>query len=540
MEAAIVAPPRSREGPFKHKRSTSSFKFERGMDPMAHLGQMEDWTQGLSYNIAEHLPGPLRHRERDDVLHEVQRANGAGAAHVMWADMQRRYCKDGMCSNFVIPIIGFRGGAPPVVTQQIILAHPDDCQRIAASHVKKQPNFSAGLLGTGIIATTDNEHWRQQRDSLVQAFHPIASLSQIYPRVVARAEKCADRLFEMSNGGRNDVDISEFLLHEALAQLMLGLFGFPEDFMEAVNKRFRDVMSEKTNDSAFTKPFMYTLLQMVKDPAHVAPGEALASGCPVRGPLSRMIDMTTDDGDSLTKVGNAFIFAFAGHDTTGHTMTWLVFEMCKNRALQTRLQAEVDQFFERLDGRKMTYRDLNGLPFMTRCVMETLRLWPAVANGTFRELEHDDWVTGEGGAKVKVPKGTYVQVTTYLRHRDPALWGPDANVYNPDRSFEGKEVWDEKGFAAYNPATPRFSPFTFQPRDCIGKNFAQSEMRAILANLFHRFDFHLSNPEHAAGQQGVNYGTMGPRDFSRPTPENPTFTDRVPLGLQVRAVPRRR
>eukprot|EP00666_Eupelagonemidae_sp_cell4sb_P006577 gene6577-7780_t len=41
------------------------------------------------------------------------------------------------------------------------------------------------------------------------------------------------------------------------------------------------------------------------------------------------------------------------------------------------------------------------------------------------------------------------------------VWGPDVEVFNPDREFRTSEIWDEKGFAAYNPATERFSPFTF-------------------------------------------------------------------------------
>lgn len=74
-------------------------------------------------------------------------------------------------------------------------------------------------------------------------------------------------------------------------------------------------------------------------------------------------------------------------------------------------------------------------PFLTRCVTETLRLWPVVPNGTFRQLSHDDEVKGPGGAMVTLPKGTLVQVTTAGRHRSKELWGDDANVFNPDREW---------------------------------------------------------------------------------------------------------
>jgi cytochrome P450 len=126
--------------------------------------------------------------------------------------------------------------------------------------------------------------------------------------------------------------------------------------------------------------------------------------------------------------------------------------------------------------------------------LQTLRLWPAVANGTFRELQFDDYVVGAGGEEVKLKKGTYVQVTTWPRHRNPKLWGEDCDRFNPDRDFGEDEVWGEDGFMAYNPSSKRFSPFTYRPRDCIGKNFAQMEMRTIIAHLFRHFDVELAMP----------------------------------------------
>ena len=79
---------------------------------------------------------------------------------------------------------------------------------------------------------------------------------------------------------------------------------------------------------------------------------------------------------------------------------------------------------------------------------------------------------------VTLPKGTYVQVSSWSRHRSVALWGPDAGVFNPDRDFRENEIWEggyggNGGFAGTNPSSKRFSPFTFSPRDCLGKNFAQ-------------------------------------------------------------------
>jgi cytochrome P450 len=82
----------------------------------------------------------------------------------------------------------------------------------------------------------------------------------------------------------------------------------------------------------------------------------------------------------------------------------------------------------------------------------------------------------------------------------------------------------------------RFSPFTFTPRDCMGKNFAQMEMRVILAHLFREFTFALAKPTkdfERSSFLGVNRATLGPRDIGV-DPSQP-----AELGLYVHIAPRR-
>ena len=184
---------------------------------------------------------------------------------------------------------------------------------------------------------------------------------------------------------------------------------------------------------------------------------------------------------------------------------------------------------------------------MTRCVMETLRRWTAVPNGTFRQLQFDDEVKGPGGKMVTLPKGTHVQVTNFMRQINPKYWGEDALEWNPDREFSGNEIWGGKVFAGSNPSSKRFSPFTFAPRDCLGKNFAQMEMRTILSNLFHSFDFELSEPyknwdPERDGPIENMAATMGPRDLTpeglRASQERHSQNMGPKLGMWLKVTPR--
>jgi cytochrome P450 len=499
------------------------------------------------YNVADHVCGPLLSGvHKFDALRELSAGNFGGRNHLFQTELQKKYGDTGNCTNLVVPLVSFGK-----LTQTVLLSHPEDCERIARTHVTKQPNFKP-VFNDSVISTTDNDHWKSQREHLVQAFLPQGSLSKIFPVSVDRARTAADRMAGMSQAGKAAVNVHDFLLHETNAQLQLGLFGTGEEFMEANNTKFRTAM--KTLNFTDVRQYLgdlythgeanqNTTLTSAADEGGLEPEHR------IEGPLSKLM---AQSGESRpTKIGNAFIFAFAGtearfsstsppspplfpfplpppltlapplppplppgHDTTGHTLTWLTYELARNPAIQARLQLEVDALFADMEaaGTDLAYSDLQKLPFMTRCVMETLRLWPAVPNGTFRQLQFDDTIKGAGGKDVLVKKGQYVQITTYARHRSKELWGTDADLFNPDREWDSKEVWFDSGFAAYSPSTPRFSPFTYPPRDCIGKNFAQMEMRTILAHLLKDFTFELAEPtvSQQASIVGDNRGTMGP------------------------------
>lgn len=500
-----------------------------------------------------------------------------------WAEIQDRYAGGNRTANVVIPVVSFSraNNPPPKLTNMILLSHPDDCSRIARAHVKKMPD-QALFLGDGVLSTTDNTSWRDQRAHFIEAFLPNASLSSVYPINLKRAIRSTEELKQLvagssvsersisvegstlSNSGGVDgvvVDMTEFLLHETMAQLQLSLFGLPEEFMNDTNKKLRgafDAITEATGITSGGDGRFLDMKRVIKNATYAAGwlgnyiGEAMdgtkigvqevmeehppvaggVAAVPVQGPLSARIA----DGDN--PIPNAATFVFAGHDTTANTMSWLLFEVAQQPLLQRKLQMEVDTLWEKTDnGNSIDYKDLGpSLPLLGRCLMETLRKWPVVPNGTFRETVCEDYVTGLDGSKVRVPKGTYIQITNWMRHRSKELWGDDVMSFNPMRDFTDVELSMIRNTAGYNPASPRFSPFTYGPRDCMGRNFAQMEMRLILAMLIRNFNFELAGSSAAFNPetfQGINRGTMGPQDLDTPPGSAPS------LGLQMKLTARR-
>jgi len=217
-------------------------------------------------------------------------------------------------------------------------------------------------------------------------------------------------------------------------------------------------------------------------------------------------------------------------------MTFLLMELARRPEMQARVAAEARKVLEAKRGgeetRAMTYDDLYEMPLLTKCINETLRLYPAVSYGSQRMLEKDTELhCGPGPDDVTlVPKGTNVVVQNWTNHRRRDLWGEDAHDWNPDRwegfADTGAFNFDDAGEDAYtttysarNPQSRRFHPFTRAPRDCFGKNFAQAEMRVMIPVLLVNHVFELAEPTRSEiaskGTGPVTYqinGILKPRD----------------------------
>lgn len=517
------------------------------------LGEALDAAENAGkLKVCELLPGPLRHAatrdEKISVLGESELASKRGANMYLWAKWQQDFGDAGLSSNIAVPVFVARGFGAKIqggLTARVVVCDPEDAERISRTHVQKDGSFEPILLDS-IISTTDNEYWMLQRRHLAEVFSPMKSLAAILPVSHARAQSCAERLEVAAAAG--PVDMSDFLLHEAQAQLQLALLGLPEDFMEATNADIRANFSNSPDAPVgkLSQAMAEVMRRAMEDKTLALPSD----GCPVRGPLARAVQTSPDVGvGPSASYGNALLILFAGHDTTGHCMTWLLFELSRHPKFQTELQQEVDGFFNALGGREPTYADLSKMPFLDRCITETLRLWNSVPNGTFRQLQFDDDIKGESGMAVTLPKGTLVNVLTWSRHRNPDLWGADADLFNPHRRFEPEELTSVgKADAATNPQSARFSPFVHAPRSCLGRNFAQMEMRLIIPHLVRKFEFSLAPPydkiEHAATGatisspdefRGNNMGTMGPVNLDSPKmPWGTIYTNSMKLHVRPR------
>jgi cytochrome P450/NADPH-cytochrome P450 reductase len=89
------------------------------------------------------------------------------------------------------------------------------------------------------------------------------------------------------------------------------------------------------------------------------------------------------------------------------------------------------------------------------------------------------------GGKYAAPTGRVFTVVTPRLHRDPAVWGDDADTLDPDRfAFERAQTLPPNSWR----------PFGNGQRSCIGRGFALQEATLFLAILLQRFDLAAADP----------------------------------------------
>ncbi|KAI0805964.1 cytochrome P450 [Irpex lacteus] len=196
-----------------------------------------------------------------------------------------------------------------------------------------------------------------------------------------------------------------------------------------------------------------------------------------------MHDKDPRSGKTLTDdaiVRNLCTFLVAGHETTAGFLSFALFYLIKHPEVMRRAQAEIDDL---IGDQQIQVDDLSQLPYLTAVMRETLRLGPTIP---WRQVKCNEDTT-IGGGKYFIPKGRVVIIHTEKAQRDPAVYGLDADEFNPERMMNG-------GFEAL--PSNSWQPWGFGSRSCIGRAFAWQEGILTLVMILQKFDFKLADPEY--------------------------------------------
>jgi cytochrome P450 len=201
----------------------------------------------------------------------------------------------------------------------------------------------------------------------------------------------------------------------------------------------------------------------------------IALGHGDRDDLLRLL-MESEDADTGQRLSKQQVidelrtFVGAGHETTAHGLTWMLYLLAQHPAELRNVEQELDDV---LGGVAPTAETAEQLPYFTACFQEAMRLYPP-AWVIPRTAAQSDEVAG-----YRIPRGTDVFVSVWATHRDPAVY-PDPLRFDP-RRWLGDAAKDR----------PRFSylPFGGGRRACVGQGFAMLNARILGAMVMQRYRF---------------------------------------------------
>ena len=166
-------------------------------------------------------------------------------------------------------------------------------------------------------------------------------------------------------------------------------------------------------------------------------------------------------------------FLIAGHETTSGLLSCTIYALLKHPEVLKKAYEEVDRVLGPDINAKPTYQQVTQLTYITQILKEALRMWPPAPAYGITPL-NDEII----GGKYKLKKNTFITVLVLALHRDPSVWGPNPDAFNPENFSREAE--------AARPVNA-WKPFGNGQRACIGRGFAMHEAALAIGMILQRF-----------------------------------------------------
>ncbi|KAJ5273134.1 hypothetical protein N7478_008259 [Penicillium angulare] len=381
---------------------------------------------------------------------------------------------------------------------QIVTIEPENIKTVLSLNFKdyglgfRLPSFKP-LLGEGIF-DTDGEQWASSRALIRPSFtrDQVADLTML--------ENLIQDFFALLPSDGQTVDLQDLFFRYTIDSATEFLFGQSVGtlkksdtepvFAEAFHKAQKSILTrgipfplklvfshdEAEEYNEICRTFVQRFVDEAFEAVELKKSETETTESETKRPRHifshELAARTTDRTRVLDELVNVLL---AGRDTTASLLSNMFFMLAKNPAIWDKLRREVAF----LEGRPPTYTELNNLKYVQCCMNESLRLHPVVPRNQRKALRNTVLPVGggkDGLSPVFVPEGAFVSYNVYSMHRREDIYGPDAEVFRPERWEDGK-------------LQPRWGylPFNGGPRICIGQRYALTEVGYVLVRMVQRF-----------------------------------------------------
>jgi retinoid hydroxylase len=187
-----------------------------------------------------------------------------------------------------------------------------------------------------------------------------------------------------------------------------------------------------------------------------------------------LMSIVDEDGYNFTEteiINQAIGFLFAAHETTSSLMSWLMFELGDRPEWRQKLREELD----RVAGKEpLKLQHLRQLTQLSNVLKEGERLYPpahALSRAVVEDIEFGGYV---------IPAGWYVLIFPSMTHQLPEIY-QQPESFDPDRFAPPREEDKKYPYSLIG--------FGGGVHSCIGMEFANMEMKIILATLLQNYDW---------------------------------------------------
>ena len=394
---------------------------------------------------------------------------------------------------FTLTVLGYR---MIWVTSQALVAELCDETRFS-KRVHNSLLELRRLAGDGLFtAFGDEPNWARAHRLLMPAFGPLG-VRDMFGRMLDIAEQMMVR---WERFGEADIDLTDNTTRLTLDTLALCALDYRfnsfyrdelHPFVAAMNGSLTEAASRERRPSFVSHAMLKTRRRYEADirTMHDLAGDLLAARrLATTGPtrhdlLDKMLygrDPVTGESLSDDNIRNQLVtFLIAGHETTSGLISFAIYLLLRNPDIQQKARATVDAV---LGDAVPAIGDLPRLRYVEQILMETLRLWPTAP--AFAVTPHEPTTIGDG---YQVVPGDEILVLLPSLHRDPKVWGDDAEAFRPERFAPG---------VAEQLPPHAWKPFGNGQRACIGRGFAMQEAHLVLTLVLQRFDLSFADPAY--------------------------------------------
>lgn len=159
-------------------------------------------------------------------------------------------------------------------------------------------------------------------------------------------------------------------------------------------------------------------------------------------------------------------YLFGGHDTTGFTLSTTLILLAKHPKVASKVHSSL-----------ATQNDpTKPSEYLRHVILESRRLLMVAPMGSIRCLDHDFRYNG-----YVIPAKSNIFLPQILAHRDPDVFGPDADEFRPERWWGRTQDMQDAVIS-----------FSLGARNCIGQSLATAELMSVLPKVLSNYRFELA------------------------------------------------